>query len=104
MRRSGVRFPKAAPTSKLLSGNLFGSEEVLLTGSLGPPAPGSDVAETADIWDIAMRSHVITVTVPGLSDGGLLDLGPGASELITTVANNPSTDTFPKMDIGSIPG
>jgi WD40 repeat protein len=64
----------------------------------------SDVAETADIWDIATRSHVITATVPGLADEGLLDLGPGASELITTVANNPSTDTFPAMDIWSIPG
>jgi WD40 repeat protein len=62
------------------------------------------VAETVDIWDIETRSHVITLTVPGISDEYLIDIGPGASELLTSVALNTSTGDFSKLDIWSVPG
>ena len=31
-------------------------------------------------------------------------IGPGASELLSTGALNPSTETFSKLDIWSVPG
>jgi WD40 repeat protein len=62
------------------------------------------VAETVDIWDIETHSHVITLTVPGLSDEYVIDIGPGASELLTSAGLNTSTGDFGKLDIWSIPG
>jgi WD40 repeat protein len=72
-------------------------------GKYGETSP-TGAAETADIWDIATRSHVITVTVPGSPDEYLWDAGPGASEFLSTEGLNTSTGDFSKLVIWSIPG
>ncbi len=72
-------------------------------GKYGMTSPTA-VAETGDIWDMETRSHVITVTVPGISDEYVMDIGPGASELLTSVALNTSTGDFSKLNLWSVPG
>ena len=61
-------------------------------------------AETMDIWDIQTRSHVITVTVPGSSDEDVFDLGPGATELLTSSGLSIPAGVFGKLNIWSVPG
>jgi serine/threonine protein kinase len=61
-------------------------------------------SEVVDIWNIATRSHVITVTVPGSANEAVESLGPGASELLSTGSLDTTTGTFRKLDIWSLPG
>ena len=63
----------------------------------------SGAAATVDVWDMQTGSHLITVTVPGLSNEYAADLGPGASELLSTGAANISTGDFSKLYIWSMP-
>jgi serine/threonine protein kinase/WD40 repeat protein len=63
----------------------------------------SGAAVTVDIWDMQTGSHVITVTVPGLSNEFVADLGPSASELLTTGSANISTGDFSKLYVWSTP-
>ena len=69
--------------------------------ALTSPAPAS---EMADIWNIATRSHVITVTVPGSANEAVESLGPGASELLLTGPLDTTNGTFSKLGIWSLPG
>jgi serine/threonine-protein kinase len=62
------------------------------------------VSETEDIWNIASRAHVITVTVPGGANESMESIGPGGSELLTTSDLDTSQDTFPKLNIWAVPG
>jgi serine/threonine-protein kinase len=64
----------------------------------------TSASETVDIWNIATRGHVITVTVPGGADEEILSVGPGASELLSTSALNLTTNAFSKLNILSVPG
>jgi WD40 repeat protein len=61
-------------------------------------------SEVVDIWNIATRTHVITLTVPGGANEEVLSVGPGGSELLSTGSLDVSTGTFSKLDIWSIPG
>jgi hypothetical protein len=63
----------------------------------------SGAAATVDIWDNQTGSHVITVTVPGTSNEIIADLGPSASELLTTGSLNVSTGDFSKLNVWSMP-
>ena len=62
------------------------------------------MSETVDIWNIAARSHVITVTVPGGENEADLSLGPTASELLATGPMDIGKGTFTKLNIWTIPG
>ena len=64
----------------------------------------TSVSEVVDIWNVATRAHVITLTVPGGADEAAESIGPGASELLSTGALNVSKGTFTKLNIWSIPG
>ena len=77
--------------------------EISVDGRFALTSPTS-VSEQVDIWNIATRSHVITLTVPGGANEEDLSLGPGASELLSTVSLNPATLNFSKLDLWSIPG
>ena len=63
----------------------------------------SGAAATVDIWDNQTGSHVITVTVPGTSNEIIADLGPSASELLSTGSLNVSTGDFSKLYVWSTP-
>jgi len=80
------------------SGVTFGSDSKFVLTS---PASASEVV---DVWNVATRAHVITVTVPGSSNEDILAVGPGASELLSTGSLNISQQTFSKLEIWSIPG
>ena len=60
-------------------------------------------SDEVDLWNIATRSHVITVTVPGSANETIESLGPGASELLLTGSLDTTTGTFSKLDIWSLP-
>jgi WD40 repeat protein len=62
------------------------------------------VSETVDVWDIATRAHVITVTVPGGANEVLESIGPGASELLSTSGYDINKGTFAKLNIWAVPG
>ena len=64
----------------------------------------ASVSEVVDIWNIATRAHVITLTVPGGANEEIESVGPAASELLSTGSLNVSTGTFSKLDVWSIPG
>jgi len=64
----------------------------------------TSASEQVDIWDIATRAHVITLTVPGGANEEDLSLGPDASELLSTVSLDTATMNFSKLDLWSIPG
>jgi serine/threonine protein kinase len=64
----------------------------------------TSVSETVDIWNIATRAHVITVTVPGGVNEAVESIGPGASEILSTSGLNINQETFPKLDIWAVPG
>ncbi len=76
---------------------------VIATDSKFDMTSPTSVSETVDIWDIAARAHVITVTVPGGVNEEVLSIGPGASELLSTSGIDLTAGTFPKMDIWAIP-
>jgi hypothetical protein len=57
-----------------------------------------------DIWNIATRAHVITLTVPGGANEQVEGIGPGASELLSTSGLDINKGTFTKLDIWAIPG
>jgi WD40 repeat protein len=62
------------------------------------------VSETVDIWNIATRAHVLTLTVPGGANEAVQGIGPGASELLSTSGLNINKGTFGKLNIWAIPG
>ena len=64
----------------------------------------TSASEVVDIWNIAARSHVITVTVPGSANEAIESVGPGASELLLTGPLDTTNGTFSKLDIWSLPG
>ena len=64
----------------------------------------TSVSETVDIWNIATRAHILTVTVPGGANEALQGIGPGASELLSTDGLNISKGTFSKLNIWTVPG
>jgi serine/threonine-protein kinase len=64
----------------------------------------TSVSETVDIWNIATRAHVITLTVPGGANEQVEGIGPGASELLSTSGLDINKGTFTKLDIWAIPG
>jgi hypothetical protein len=64
----------------------------------------TSVSETVDIWDVATRAHVITVTVPGGANEELESIGPGASELLSTSGLDIGKGTFTKLKIWAVPG
>jgi len=64
----------------------------------------TSVSETVDVWNVATRAHVITVTVPGGANEDLVSLGPGASELLSTSGLDINKGTFPKLNIFAVPG
>jgi hypothetical protein len=63
----------------------------------------SSATETVDVWNVATRAHVITLTVPGGANEGVEGIGPGASELLSTGSLDINAGTFPKLNIWSIP-
>jgi hypothetical protein len=64
----------------------------------------ASASEVVDVWNVASRSHVITVNVPGSANQDVLALGPGGSLLLSTDGLNVSKGTFTKLDLWSIPG
>jgi WD40 repeat protein len=78
-------------------GVLFSTDSKFVLTS---PTSASDVV---DIWNIATRAHVITVTVPGGANEGTLGLGPGGSELLSTGPLDISSGTFTKLNIWAVP-
>lgn len=62
------------------------------------------VSDVVDVWDIATRAHVITVTVPGGANENIVGVGPSASELLSTGSLNVSSDTYSKLYIWAVPG
>ena len=64
----------------------------------------TSVSETVDIWNIATRAHVITLTVPGGANEADLSIGPAGSELLSTVSLDIAKGTFPKLNVWTIPG
>jgi hypothetical protein len=64
----------------------------------------TSVSETVDIWNIATRAHVVTVTVPGGANEALESIGPGASELLSTNGLDIGKGTFAKLNIWAVPG
>ena len=57
-----------------------------------------------DIWNLATRAHVITLTVPGGANEEIESVGPAASELLSTGSLNVSTEPSSKLDVWSIQG
>ena len=64
----------------------------------------ASVSEVVDIWNIATRAHVMTLTVPGGANEGVESVGPAGSELLSTGALDVSTGSFSKLNIWSVPG
>jgi hypothetical protein len=64
----------------------------------------TSVSETVDVWDIATRAHVITLTVPGGANEADLSVGPAGSELLSTVSLDIAKGTFAKLNVWTIPG
>jgi serine/threonine-protein kinase len=62
------------------------------------------ISDTVDIWDMATRAHVITLTVPGGQNEADLSFGPGGSELLSTEALDTAKGTFAKVKVWIIPG
>jgi hypothetical protein len=63
----------------------------------------ASASEVVDVWNIASRSHVISVNVPGSANQQILAIGPGASLLLSTADLNMSKGTFATLDLWSIP-
>jgi Protein kinase domain len=63
----------------------------------------ASASEVIDIWNIASRSHVISVNVPGSSNQDVLAIGPGASLLLSTADLDMTKGTFKTLDLWSIP-
>ncbi len=80
------------------TGLLFGTDSKFVLSS------PTSVSETVDIWNIATRAHVITLTVPGGANEADLSVGPTGSELLSSVSLDIAKGTFPKLNVWSIPG
>jgi hypothetical protein len=63
----------------------------------------ASASEVVDVWNIASRSHVISVNVPGSANQDVLAIGPGASLLLSTADLNMTKGTFATLDLWSIP-
>jgi Protein kinase domain len=64
----------------------------------------TSVSDTVDVWDIATRAHVITLTVSGGQNEADLSVGPAGSELLSTGSFDIAKGTFPKLNVWTIPG
>jgi len=80
------------------TGLLFGTDSKFVLSS------PTSVSETVDIWNIAARAHVITLTVPGGANEADLSVGPTGSELLSSVSLDIAKGTFSKLNVWSIPG
>lgn len=80
------------------TGLLFGTDSKFVLSS------PTSVSETVDIWNIATRAHVITLTVPGGANEADLSVGPTGSELLSTSSLDIAKGTFPKLNVWTIPG
>ena len=80
------------------TGLLFGTDSKFVLSS------PTSVSETVDIWNIATRAHVITLTVPGGANEADLSVGPTGSELLSTVSLDIAKGTFAKLNVWTIPG
>ena len=89
---AGSRWPN--PDTQLL----FSSDSKFVLTS------PTSVSETVDVWDIATRAHVITLTVPGGANEADLSVGPAGSELLSTVSLDIAKGTFAKLNVWTIPG
>jgi len=63
---------------------------------------GVDRAITNDLWNVALGSHVTTLTIPGSSNWGLEDLGPSGDEVLYSSNPNKSGD-FSDLYLYTVP-
>lgn len=76
---------------------------ILSTDSRFATTSPTSASAVMDIWNIAARSHLITVNVPGSANQVILNLSAGASLLLSTEGWNTKKDTFTKLEVWSVP-
>jgi WD40 repeat protein len=63
---------------------------------------GVDGTITNDLWNVALGSHVTTLTIPGSTSWGVEDLGPSGDEVLYSSSPDKSGD-FSDLYLYTVP-
>jgi serine/threonine-protein kinase len=94
----------ASQTNVTPRGRLWTSKSFVLSYSTdgGIIITGVEGTITNDLWNVALGSHVTTLTIPGSTNWGVEDLGPSGDEVLYASAPNKSGN-FTTLYLYSVP-